>query len=388
MAEEFSFDTDSIIDEYFDSLIKSDPELEAEYSKCVTEDEKLDFKERILTEAIDKNTLPSDVEKSLIDRSIEVAPDKFRFYSVEYNEFKNDEVLLFELLPTREAFEVKKTIFTMIGYMYKLMNQEYKKDDPRYQTINEFLGMLFKYDPEKHYKALDKHVESNFKVENDKVIGEHDMLHYNEELATILTEPPSVEQIRNIFKYKNSFANELRELTAQFYCENPGTEAIILPHGTFKTMEEADTFCKKYADKFVSDPIRTHFRRPTILGDFYRHRQNTLIYAADDEDQVLNSIFESHKRDQETVKKIMEHRSQKKMQKLTPEEIALLRKYEGTRKELMRMPNKSEEQKETLMKTEDKIENIKKKMIPEGTQPIIVKDLENKKETVILTELQ
>jgi len=388
MDEEFAFDTDSILENYFDSIIKSNPELQQQYSQCLTEEEQIDFKEKILHDAVDAQTLPLEVEKYIIDSSIENAPDKFRLYNVEYNEFKEDEILLFEWLPTRESFEVKKTIFSVIGYCYKLLEQDYKKSHEHYNIIKDFLSHIFKYDPERHYRALDKHVDSNFKVTDDgKVMGGFDFLHYNEELSTILSEPPAEEQMRNIIKYKKMFANELRELTAQFYVENPGTEAIILPHGVFKNMDDVDSFCKKYSEKFVSDPSRVHFRKPTILGDFYRQRQKCLVYSKDDEAQIINSIFESHKREQETVKKIMEHRSQKKMQKLSPEDIALLRKYEGARKELMSIPNKTEEQKQNLMRTEHDIDNIKKKMIPKDTQPIIVKDLDTQKETVILTEI-
>lgn len=388
MADEFSFDTDSILDNYFDSIIKSNPELEEQYAKCSTEDEQIDFKEKILHDAVETQTLPLEVEKYIIDTSIENVPEKFRLYDVEYNEFKDEEILLFEWLPTRESFEVKKTIFTVIGYCYKLLEQDYKKSHEHYGIIKEFLSHLFKYDPEKHYKALDKHVDSNFKIdENGKVSGSFDFLHYNKELSEVLNEPPAEEQMRNIFKYRRTFANEIRELTSQFFVENPGTEAIILPHGVFKNINDVDSFCKKYADKFVSDPSRVYFRKPTILGDFYRQRQRNLVYSKDDESQIINSIFESHKREQEIVKKIMDHRSQKKMQKLSPEDIALLRKYEGTRKELMRIPNKTEEDKLTLAKTENDIDGIKKKMIPKDTQPIIVKDMDTQKETVILTEI-
>jgi hypothetical protein len=197
----------------------------------------------------------------------------------------------------------------------------------------------------------------------------------------------AIEQMRNIFKYRNSFSNEIRELTCQFFLENPGTEAVILPHGVFKNMEETDAFCKKYYDKFVTDPMRVQFRHPTILSDFYIQKQNSLVYSGNDNDQIINSIFEAKRQERETVQKIMEHRSQKKMQKLSNEDIALLRKYESTRKELMRMPQRSDTQIQELAMTESKIDNIKKKMIPEGTKPIIVKDLETKKESVILTEI-
>lgn len=388
MEETFYYDTDSILTNYIKSLLDADPSLREKYDSITDEDERIQFEEELVSKQINEDALPNDVSKFLTDTFIEENPNSHRLNSVEYNEFKEDQILLAEFIPTRESFEVKKTIFGMIGYIYKILEQDYKHDDPRYPVIEEFLKRIYEYNPERHYRALDKHVESQFKVEEGKLIGDSHMLVANPELHRIIVTPPSVEQMRNIFKYRNSFANEIRELTCQFFLENPGTEAVIMPHGVFSNMEEADTFCKKYCDKFTVDPMRVRFRHPTILSDFYRHKQNTLVYSGDDEEQVINSIFEANRREKETVKKIMEHRSQKQMQKLSPSDIALLRKYESTRKELMKVPHRTNEQDADLAMTEVKIDGIKSKMIPEGTNPIVVRDLDTKKESVILTEIQ
>lgn len=384
----YSFDTDSILETHINSLLESDPELKSKYDALETDEERLDFKEQLISNEIESDTLPHDVSKFLTDAHIEDNPDAFRLWSVEYNEFPDDQILLTEFIPTRESFEVKKTIFGMIGYIYKILEQEYKHDNPEYEVIERFLKKIYQYDPERHYRALDKHVESQFKVEQGKIIGDAQTFVHNPELYKVLVTPPSVEQMRNIFKYKNSFSNEIRELTCQFFLENPGTEAVILPHGVFSNMDEADTFCKKYYDKFVTDPVRVRFRNPTILSDFYKYKQNTLVYAGDDADQVVNSIFEANKREKEMVQKIMEHRSQKQMQKLSPQDLALLKKYESTRKDLMKVPHRTDDQDKELSMTVEKIDNIKQKMIPEGTKPIVVRDLDTKKESVILTEIQ
>ena len=387
MSETFYYDTESILDEHVNSLLESNPQLKAEYEALQTDEEKDEFKQNLLSKQYEDGSLPHDVEKYITDSILEENPDIFRLHKIEYNEFKDDEILLAELIPTRESFEVKKTIFTVIGFLYRILDQEYKDDNPNRKAVEDFLKLIFEYNPEKHYKALDKHVDSNFDFKGGVVIGDPLTFKHNPELDKILITPPAIEQMRNIFKYRNSFSNELRELTSQFFLENPGTEAVILPHGVFKNMEETDKFCKKYYDKFVTDPIRVKFRYPTILTDFYRQRQNVLVYSGKDEDQIINSIFEAKRQEKETVQKIMEHRSQKKMQKLSNEDIALLRKYEATRKELMKIPHRDEKQIDELAMTEGKIETIKKKMIPEGTKPIVVKDLETKKESVILTEI-
>jgi len=388
MTDTFYYDTESILELHINSVLNSNPELRAEYDALTTEDEQNDFKEKLISKMIDEDTLPNEVDKFLTDTFLEDNPDALRIHKVEYNEFKEDQILLAELIPTRESFEIKKTIFGMIGYMYKIMEQEYKHDDPKYPVINEFLKKMFEYDPERHYRALDKHVESHFKTENGMLVGDLHRFVHNPELYKVLVTPPSVEQMRNIFKYRNTFSNEIRELTCQFFLENPGTEAVIMPHGVFPNMDEADVFCKKYYDKFISDPIRVKFRYPTLLSDFYKHKQNVLVYSGTDEDQVINSIFEANRRERETVNKIMEHRSQKQMQKLSPQDLALLRKYESTRKELMKVPHRSDEQDKELSMTVEKIDGIKQKMIPEGTNPIIVQDRETKKESVLLTEIQ
>lgn len=387
MEDTYYYDTESILDEHINSILASNQELKDKFNSLQTEEERLAFKENLIASQVDDGTLPHEVEKFLTDTAIEDNPEMLRLHSVEYNEFKKDEILLAELIPTRENFEVKKTIFSVIGYAYRLLDQEYKKDDSRRPVVEEFLKLIFEYNPEKHYRALDTHVDSQFKIEDGKVIGDPNVLVCNPELHKILVTPPSVEQMRNIFKYRNTFSNEIRELTSQFFLENPGTEAVIMPHGVFSSMEEVDAFCKKYYDKFVADPIRVRFRHPTIITDFYRQKQNSLVYSGKDSDQIINSIFEAKKRENETVQKIMEHRSQKKMQKLSNEDIALLRKYENTRKELMNLPQRSEKQMDELKMTESKIEVIKGKMVPEGTKPIVVKDLETKKESVILTEI-
>jgi hypothetical protein len=384
---EFFYDTESILDDHINSILANNPDLKDAYDILETEDERIAYKESLIASQVDNNTLPHEVEKFLMDTSIEDNPDSLRLNSVEYNEFKDSEILLAELIPTRESFEVKKTIFTVIGYLYRILDQEYKQDNPNRPAVEEFLNRIFEYNPEKHYRELDKHVDSHFKVENGVLVGDANTFKYNPELSKLLIKPMAIEQMRNIFKYRNSFSNEIRELTCQFFLENPGTEAVILPHGVFKNMEETDAFCKKYYDKFVTDPMRVQFRHPTILSDFYIQKQNSLVYSGNDNDQIINSIFEAKRQERETVQKIMEHRSQKKMQKLSNEDIALLRKYESTRKELMRMPQRSDTQIQELAMTESKIDNIKKKMIPEGTKPIIVKDLETKKESVILTEI-
>ena len=388
MADTFYYDTESVLDLHINSVLNNDPELQAQYDALTTDDERADFKERLISKMIDENTLPHEVDKLLTDNVLEDSPDLLRLNSVEYNEFKEEQILLTELIPTRESFEVKKTIFTMIGYMYRIMEQEYKHDDPRYPVISEFLSRMFEYNPEKHYRALDKHVENQFKITEGKLVGDMLRFVHNPELHKVLVTPPSVEQMRNIFKYRNSFSNEIRELTCQFFLENPGTEAVILPHGVFSTMEETDTFCKKYYDKFVSDPIKIRFRCPTLLSDFYKHKQGVLVYSGSDDDQIINSIFEANRREKETVNKILEHRSQKQMQKLSPHDLALLHKYESTRKELMKMPHRSNEQDKELSMTVEKIDDIKQKMIPQGTNPIIVQDMETKKESILLTEIQ
>lgn len=381
------YDVDSILENYINDVIQKDPELRAKMEACKTEEEMAELQEYIITRDIDADNLPKDVEAFLSDEIMATEPQNHRLYTVEYNEFKEpDEMLLFEYIPARQTFEDKKTIFSMIGYLYRILTQNYKPEDEKYPIIEEFLNSIFVHNPEKYYKELEKIDKARVKFDDNKILGDFDLLQDVPELVKILHTPPAVEQIKNIHKYKSVFNNEIRELTSQFYQEHPGLEGVILPHGNFKNMEAVERFCKTYNNKFRSSPIFVKFRQPTLLSDYFANKQRCLIYSKNDEHQIVNSIFERQRQEHELAEKILQNRSNKQVQKLSPEDMALLHKYNSVRKDLLNVSSRTDEENIKLSETETKIENIKSKMIPEGTQPITIKDLTTNKESVILTE--
>lgn len=173
-------------------------------------------------------------------------------------------------------------------------------------TIQEFLDLYLKYNP-------DNHVRCAYKPNYDD--PKRNQLTKNETTYERSVIPPD-DTFSRLDRYIENNYEPLRQATDDIYCEKSDFEFDIVPLEVFdgdnedEALELFNQYKRKYADEFETDVFCAKFYSHNLLSPWYQNRDVRDFYT--EKTEIIKRILDQNKEDARMGQKLMKDRAKKK----------------------------------------------------------------------------
>lgn len=188
------------------------------------------------------------------------------------------------------------------------------------QSINEFLLMYLKYDPNNHvscsykphYGPMDKRPQTGEEIEK---LRKSKLAEFSRSVV-----PPDDTFFR-YRRYTENHYEELRQATDDIYAETSNFEFAAVPLEVFEgddpkeVDKQVKEYQRKYADEFETDILTLQFNKWSLLDSWEENRKVRDFFTAKTE--IIRRIIEKNEEDAKAGDKINKLRQEKKKRENT-----------------------------------------------------------------------
>jgi hypothetical protein len=237
---------------------------------------------------------PDKINELDVD-TIEKVSKKMSVYGQLTHEPKQ-EFVSFSLVNLKEKFIQGYSMLSLVGFVYKMLEEYSAIEDDKKVVIKDFLDSLFSFNPDFHAKS-----------QSDKEVPKTELIPTNVPADTF----------HRWNNYLNMNYEQYRELTEKLYKYKPDLDFVINVYDTFDTIDETKEFNKKYQTELLHDVLTTKTNTWCFLGSFKENREKVDFYNKNTEvlEEILKQTEKDSKIGQELLKKRVTNTKKREIRK-------------------------------------------------------------------------